>query len=88
MPIKDPVKLSEYRKQYYVENRDKLLQESKTYQKENRDKFLAARERDRDKNNERKKTRVICECGCEVSRNHLSEHRKTNKHNKKLSESI
>ena len=29
---------------------------------------------------EDKKTRIICECGCEVSKRHLSRHRRTLKH--------
>ena len=80
MPLKDPVARQQYAKKYYLENREKILEEAKTYKTENLEKVLAARERDRDKNNARKQMRVKCECGCEVARNHLSEHRKTKKH--------
>jgi len=40
----------------------------------------------RDKHLEQQREKVSCECGCILSRNHLSRHRKSDKHKKKMEE--
>lgn len=64
----------EYKKIYYEENRDEMLDKQKKYREENRDKIL--------EKNRMKKVKVICECGCEILENNMSIHLKTNRHKK------
>jgi Uri superfamily endonuclease len=61
--------ISKYHKQYYQDNADNISKNQKQYRQENADKIL-----------EKKAEKVICECGCEISRGCLSRHQKTKKH--------
>ena len=56
-------------KERYIDNRDKNLKCKKIYRAENKNKI-----------EKYKKEKVTCDCGCIVSRNHLTRHKKTNKH--------
>lgn len=60
----------------YENNKDKLLEKAKEYRDNNKDKIKEYRENNKDKILEK----VICECGCEVSKKHLSVHKKSKKH--------
>jgi hypothetical protein len=62
-------KLVEYFKQHYQKNREKKLEQVKQYQQENREKIL-----------EKKKEKITCECGGVTTKNHLSRHIKSKKH--------
>jgi len=66
----------EYNKMYNENNKEYLIEYRKAYYKENRDLIL-------EKNKayqENKKEQTICECGCVVTKNHISRHKKSKKH--------
>jgi len=79
-------KLSEQKKQYYTENKDKLLEYHKQYYTENKDKVIERQQQyyteNKDKIAEYKKQKVTCECGCIVTKQNLTRHRKLPKHMK------
>ena len=62
-------KLSEKHKKWYETNKDKIIEKSKVYHENNRDKIL-----------EKRKVKLICECGCEINKQHMLRHKKTKKH--------
>lgn len=59
----------EYDKIYHQQNKEKEYQQQHKRYFENKDIFL-----------EKRKEKVICECGCEMTKQSLSSHRKTKKH--------
>ena len=61
-------------KQYQIDNKDKLAEYLKQYYIDNKNKLL-----------EKKKEKIICECGTESTKNSISQHRKSKKHIKLLS---
>jgi len=67
--IKNEDKIKEQRKKYYEKNSDKLMEKSNNYYEKNKDKIK-----------EKLFKKVECECGCMVSKTHLSRHKKTDKH--------
>lgn len=74
----------EYQKEYHTQNRDKILEYQKEYKQQNKDKIAEQMnayqkiyyKQNRDKINEK----IICECGSEISNQHLARHKKTAKH--------
>ena len=78
-------------KEYREENKDKM----KEYREQNKDKMKEYREENKEKIDEHKKEyyeenkekisekraeKVLCECGCLISKRNVSTHKKTNKH--------
>ena len=63
----------DYKKQYRIENKDKNIEYQKHYKFQNKDKLL-----------EQRKQKITCECGCVVSRSHLTRHKTSNKHIKRM----
>ena len=57
--------------EYYENNKEKMKEKNKEYYEANKEKIL-----------EKNKEKIKCECGCEVSRNDIAKHRRTNKHKK------
>lgn len=60
----------EYCKEYRQVNKQQIKEQNKVYYEANKDKIK-----------ERESRIVTCECGCEVTSQHLSRHQKTKKHN-------
>jgi hypothetical protein len=56
-------------KQYYETNKDMIRKQKQQYRKDNIEQIKAY-----------KNEKIECECGCLISRNHLSRHRTTKKH--------
>jgi len=56
-------------KEYYQDNKDKLLEQMKEYYQDNRDKKL-----------EKGKIKYICECGSELRKSDKARHEQTKKH--------
>ena len=56
-------------KQYYIDNKEKLNEYSKQYWIDNKDKLA-----------ENRNQKITCECGCIVSKQNISTHRKSKKH--------
>ena len=63
----------EYQKKYNRDQGDKIKNYNKDYYQKRREEIL-----------EKAKTKIICECGCEVQLFNMNSHKKTNKHIKAL----
>ena len=78
--------IDKYRKQWYQDNKEHCKERSKQWYEDNRDHILEYQkqwyEDNRDRLNAHRSEKIQCECGCTVRRSHISEHRKTLKHNK------
>ena len=77
IPYKTPKehfeKKSEYRKNYYEENKKQLSEKKKIYCEANKEQIA-------EKAKEKQKVKAICDhCGCEVRKNGLKEHQQSNK---------
>ena len=77
-------KISERNKVYNEANKDKISERNKGYYEANKDKRSEQRkvfyEANKDKISEYGKQKVVCECGCELSKCSLYNHRKTKFH--------
>ena len=71
-------RILEFRKIYYENNKDKRLEYQKGYCQENEEKISEYKK-------EYQKVRTICGCGCELTKQSLSSHKKTQKHKELLS---
>jgi len=73
---------------YYYKNRDKKLEYQKKYNKEQGDKIKNYNkdyyQKRREEILEKAKTKIICECGCEVQLFNMNSHKKTKKHARAL----
>ena len=63
----------EYQKNYNRENDEKIKEYNKDYYLKRRAEIL-----------EKAKTRVVCECGCDVQLSNMNAHKKTKKHLKRV----
>ena len=59
----------EYNEKWRINNKEKVKEHDKKFRENNRDKL-----------NEKRKFKVICECGCEISNRNIATHKKTTKH--------
>ena len=77
-----------YRMEYYCKNKEKINTSSKEYYNSNKDKCLERmknyRELNKDELNEKKNTRLTCECGSSYTLSNKSKHLQSKKHNKLL----
>ena len=55
----------EYKKEYYENNKDHCKERYKNYYENNKEYITE---------------KIICDCGCEISRHHIARHKKTNRH--------
>jgi hypothetical protein len=73
---------------YYYRNRERKLEYQKNYNREQGDKIKNYNkdyyQKKRDEILEKAKTKIICECGCEVQLFNMNSHKKTKKHAKAL----
>lgn len=80
----------ENKKEYYKENKKQILEHQKEYYKDNKDiikeKCKQYYESNKTKISERKKTKIICPCGCDVRKSDLKKHQRSIKHNQLLKE--
>lgn len=77
-----------YKKEYYKENKEQIIEYQQRYREENKDHILEQTKRYREKNKDKiKKERsksFYCECGSVICRYSISNHKKTIKHQKWL----
>jgi hypothetical protein len=73
-------KIKEYSQEYYQENLEKI----KEYYQENKEKIYEQTkihyQKHKDEINEKKRSKIVCECGCEISKSILLKHLITKKH--------
>ena len=72
---KNKEQISEMNKEYYEANKERICEMKKEYYEANKEKIR-----------EYKSQIVTCECGCEVTKSHLSRHMKNVKHKNKMKE--
>jgi hypothetical protein len=77
-------------KEYYEENKEDILRQQKEYHEANKEYIHEYQKEYRETNKERiknkKSEKVLCECGCQVTRQNISTHQRSNKHKKLLEE--
>lgn len=71
-------------REYRETNREQILEQKKEYYETNKEQILEQKKENYEKNREQlleqKKEKIVCECGCEISKNHLARHRKSKVH--------
>ena len=81
-------RIKENDKKYYKNNKEKIKEKLKKYYKNNKEKIKEKvkeyRENNKEKIKEKKSKKIICECGCEVTKHHLARHKQSIKHQKFL----
>jgi hypothetical protein len=78
--IENKKKVLEYQKDYYEDNKDKIKEQKKEYRIENADKIKEQMKGYRIENVEKLKEKINCECGAIIRKSDLSRHQKTKKH--------
>jgi hypothetical protein len=77
-------KILEQQKEYREANREKILERKKEYCKANKEKKQEYDKKYREANKEKileyKKEKIVCECGCQIRRDCLLRHRRSNNH--------
>jgi hypothetical protein len=77
---------------YYYRNRDKKLEYQKNYNREQGDKIKNYNkdyyQKRREEILEKAKTKIMCECGCEVQLFNMNSHKKTKKHARALERAL
>ena len=71
--IKNSKKIREQRHKFTIKNRENKKEYDKEYREKNKEKIK-----------ERKAIKIVCECGCEITKEHKSKHLKTKKHEELL----
>jgi hypothetical protein len=74
----------EYDKQYREEHKDERKEQKKQYIEQNKDKISEQKKQYYDENknkiSEKRKQKITCECGCVVTKRHISKHHESKKH--------
>jgi len=77
---------------YYYKNRDKKLEYQKNYNREQGDKIKNYNkdyyQKRREEILEKARTKIMCECGCEVQLFNMNSHKKTKKHARALERAL
>jgi hypothetical protein len=77
---KNKDKINEKKKLYREQNKEKIAEKNKKYREKNKEKLLEKKKEYREKNKEKINEKIICECGCEISKKSLWYHKNTKKH--------
>ena len=89
--VKNIEKINQQKREHYQENKKELLEYQHNYREANIDKIKQFQHNYRKENKEKiieyRKQRVVCECGCELLRGSLCNHRKSKFH-QELMESL
>ena len=82
----------ERNKQYYIDNREKLLERYKQYYKDNRglvkERNKLYRENNYHKKKQEKIEKILCDCGIYYSKYHGSRHKRSNRHNEIMNKMV
>ena len=74
------IKIKEYRKEYFEKNKEFFSVRQKEYRENNKEKIVDKSKKYYQNNIDKMKEKVICECGCEVCKRHITRHRTSKKH--------
>ena len=69
-----------YNKEYYEENKNKILENRKIYREGNKEKLKGYQKKFRENNIDKLKEKITCECGCDIRKYDMIRHKKTKKH--------
>ena len=67
--------IAEKKKKHYEKNKEQIVEQKKEYYEDNKEQIA-----------EKKKKKIQCECGCAVTKNDLSRHKKSPKHQKLMAQ--
>lgn len=74
----------EWHKQWYIDNKDRILENQKQFYKDNKDRILENKKQfykdNKDKISEKRNQKFNCECGGKYTDRHKSRHLKSKKH--------
>jgi predicted GIY-YIG superfamily endonuclease len=70
----------EQKKEYYEQNKDKILEQQKENKKLNKDKIIEQMKERYEQNKDNILEKITCECGCVITKCYLAKHQKTQKH--------
>jgi len=77
-------KIKQQTQEYYQSNKDKIKQRVQEYNTNNIDKIKEQQTKYRTNNKDKIKAhaneKIVCECGCEITRSNFAPHKKTQKH--------
>jgi hypothetical protein len=85
---KNKEQLTQYLKEYYKQNKEQLAQKKKEYREQNKTQITQYKNKYYEQNKEKLSEKIKCECGCEIRRASLSEHKRTKKHQKWLNSQV
>ena len=77
----------DYHKKYYIENKDKLINQVKEYKKDNWESIKLKNKEYKERHKNELNAQFICECGGIYTYNHKARHLKTAKHQKNIANS-
>lgn len=72
--------LKNYKKTYYEKNKEEIKEKSKKYRLENADKEKERSKKYYIEKKDKIKEKIVCECGCEITKRCLTHHKTTLKH--------
>lgn len=86
--LETPTSVSEDKNAYYYRNREKKIEYQKKYNRDQGDKIKNYNkdyyQKRREEILQKAKTKITCECGCEVQLFNMNSHKKTKKHLKAI----
>ena len=84
--------IRELHKQYYEHNKEDIKEQKKQYRETHKECIRESRKHHYENNKEAirayKSEQMTCECGCDVTRNHLARHKRSAKHNQLMNDLI
>ena len=87
---KNKEQIAEYKKEHYEKNKEQIAEYKKEHYEKNKEQIAEQRKERYEKNKEQiaktKKEKVECECGCIVTKCNLAKHRRTQKHQKLMTQ--
>ena len=82
--VENKEKLTEQKKDYYENHKEMVLKYVKEYRIKNKDQIKENRQKYRQENKEKisknKKEKILCDCGCFIRKDGITEHKLTKKH--------
>jgi len=77
-------KFTERNKQWYEDNKEQIAVQHKQYRETNKDKIKQYREDNKDRIKQRRCKKITCECGANITRGGITEHKKTQTHKQEM----
>tara|TARA_R110001606_G_scaffold77599_1_gene179257 strand:- start:158 stop:808 length:651 start_codon:yes stop_codon:yes gene_type:complete len=75
-------KIKEYKKEYRENNKEHIKEKHKEWRENNKEYGKEWRENNKEHIRQHASEKITCECGCEIRRDKLAQHKRTQKHTK------